>query len=180
MQCQSNNTTARLGMSHDIGECFLGDAEQGYLDSSRQGRQSSRRFQADVYRLVAQIAVLEDVLVQRGKQPQFVQRWRAQRVHQAAHINHRLLGARNQIGEQRIGECIVGQAIAGCFQLEGQTGEPRSQAVMQVATQATTFFLARHHQPLARVLQVQGQALEIGGEMRGMYGDTDLPRQVTQ
>jgi hypothetical protein len=117
-------------MSYYIGERFLSDTKQGHLDRSRQRRQIVWRFQADVDGLVAQVTVLQDLLVQRGKQPQFVKRWRAQGVHQAPHIRYRLLRACNQLGEQCIGQRVMRQSIAGRLQLQGQTGEPWPQAIV--------------------------------------------------
>ena len=60
--------------------------------------------------------------------------------------------------------------VAGGVELEGQGGELRTQAVVQVAPQAAPFLFARVYQPLTRTLQVGGEAHGVSGSL-GVAGE---------
>ena len=64
----------------------------------------------------------------------------------------------------------MGEPVAGGLDLERERRELRTEAVVQVAPQASPLLLARRDQPLARTLQVGGQAHGMGRDA-GLVGE---------
>ncbi len=113
-------------------------------------------------------------LAERADQPQFVERRRAQPVDQASDIRY----CGPQLGPQLGGLLLGGRRITlnGHAQgpsLDRQGGELGAEAVMEITAQAPALLFTGGDDPLAR-------ALEIGGEAHRMGGDADLARQVFQ
>ena len=102
-------------------------------------------------------AELLGLLPQRTDEPELVERGRAERVHEPAHVGDRVLDLRARVLEQRAGSGRLGdEQVLGRFDLERGARECRSEAVVEIAAQAPALLLSGGHQALPRPLQLRG------------------------
>ena len=93
-------------------------------------------------------------------------------MHRAADVRDGVPGALREVGKQGVCGRIVGEAVAGGLDLEREGGELGTDAVVQVAPEASPL-LPRRHEALAL-------ALEIRGEPDGVGCDADLAGEVLE
>ncbi|MDP9358267.1 MAG: hypothetical protein M3R02_23865, partial [Chloroflexota bacterium] len=166
---QADAALARPGVAGDVGESFERDAVGGDSDGGGQWRQRVGRRDRDAWG----IAPAGGVLADRPDEAKFVQGGRPQRVDDAADVGHRLLRLRLEVRQQSVGDRVVAEAVARRRQLQAEAGQPRPEAVVQIAPETAALLFARGDQAPAR-------ALEVGGESRGVRRDPRLPRDLFQ
>jgi hypothetical protein len=168
-------TGAGLRVACDIGEGLLSNTIGGYLDRGGQRWEMIWRFHEHLHTIrPGASAVLSRLLADSPEQSQFIERGRTQVVDQAADIgNDRAQrGAPFSYQSGCLTRILRDQrSYRSCLEVEG--GQGWSQAIVQVTTQAPTFFLACRYEPLACSLQ-------FGCEPHGVSGYACLARKVIE
>ena len=116
------------------------------------------------------------VLTNRREQAELVQRWRSQRIDQAADIGQG--GAHLALEALQQRNCfvwVIAEHVRRSIDALGHAGEGRPDTVVQIAAQPAALLFPRGNQPLARVLEVGGQLDGVRGHTRLLGQDAEQP-----
>ena len=117
-------------MPRNVRHRLLGDPKRRDFDGGGQRREVRRRFDRDMELSV--YAILRGALPKREEQAKFIERRRPERVDQPPDIGDGGSGLCREVGQERVGDRVGGQAVPRGLQLEREAGELGSETVVEI------------------------------------------------
>ncbi|UUZ58255.1 hypothetical protein LP418_18660 [Nocardioides sp. B-3] len=158
-------------MADDVGDPLDRDPEQRHLD---RGGQCGQVMGLDLDLDPGAVGQSAYVRGDRPDHTELVECWRAQGVDDGAQVGDGPAGRVLRPGEERERIAVaLGELGAHRVEVEADTGQQRTEAVVQLAPQPTAFLLASLDDALAGGREVRGKCF-------GMHGGARLPGQLRQ